>query len=42
LQDLGVALSVEIPASARQHLEALQSQGGLKPLKPRATRKPKA
>lgn len=42
LQDLGVEVSAEIPASAHQHLETLQAQGGLKPLKPRATRKPKA
>lgn len=42
LQDLGVEVSAEVPSSALQHLEALQAQGGLKPLKPRTTRQPKA
>lgn len=42
LQDLGVEVSAEIPSSAVPHLETLQAQGGLRPLKPRTTRKPKA
>jgi transcriptional regulator with XRE-family HTH domain len=42
LQDLGVEVSVEIPSSAHTHLETLQAQGGLKPLKPRAIRKQQA
>ena len=42
LQGLGVKVSAEIPSSALPHLETLQAQGGLRPLKPRATRKPKA